>query len=129
MDLTHIDYQCKKLLHYQYILTRRSRYHALSSLWFLLLAFAFFSLQLCRYLFYQGKIKTIHLEYTDAKDCLLQAAKKGPTTAVGFQIQCTKWAVIVHLLLGEIPERTIFTQKRMEKALGPYFELTNVSIG
>ncbi|XP_049415663.1 probable 26S proteasome non-ATPase regulatory subunit 3 [Solanum stenotomum] len=81
--------------------------------------------QFCRYLFYQGKIKTIQLEYTDAKDCLLQAAQKGPTVAVGFKIQCNKWAVIVHLLLGEIPERTIFTQKRMEKALRPYFELTN----
>lgn len=89
----------------------------------------FLSLQFCRYLFYQGKIKTIQLEYTDAKDCLLQAAQKGPTTAVGFKIQCNKWAVIVHLLLGEIPERTIFTQKRMEKALRPYFVLTNVSIG
>ncbi|MCD7456479.1 26S proteasome non-ATPase regulatory subunit 3 [Datura stramonium] len=81
--------------------------------------------QFCRYLFYQGKIKTIQLEYTDAKDSLLQAAQKGPTTAVGFRIQCNKWAVIVHLLLGEIPERTLFTQKRMEKALRPYFELTN----
>ncbi|XP_055814712.1 probable 26S proteasome non-ATPase regulatory subunit 3 [Solanum dulcamara] len=80
--------------------------------------------QYCRYLFYQGKIKTIQLEYTDAKD-FLQAAQKGPTTAVGFQIQCNKWAVIVHLLLGEIPQRTVFTQKRMEKALRPYFELTN----
>ncbi|KAJ8530297.1 hypothetical protein K7X08_037132 [Anisodus acutangulus] len=81
--------------------------------------------QFCRYLFYQGKIKTIQLEYTDAKDSFLQAAKKGPITAVGFQILCNKWAVIVHLLLGEIPERTVFTQKRMEKALRPYFELTN----
>ncbi|KAJ8572217.1 hypothetical protein K7X08_008728 [Anisodus acutangulus] len=79
----------------------------------------------CRCLFYQGKIKIIQLEYTDAKDSFLQAAKKGPLTAVGFQIQCNKWAVIVHLLLGEIPERTLFTQKRMEKALRPYFELTN----
>ncbi|KAK4378293.1 hypothetical protein RND71_000155 [Anisodus tanguticus] len=31
-------------------------------------------------LFYQGKIKTIQLEYTDAKDSFLQAAKKGPLT-------------------------------------------------
>ncbi|XP_060168650.1 probable 26S proteasome non-ATPase regulatory subunit 3 isoform X1 [Lycium barbarum] len=81
--------------------------------------------QFCRYLFYQGKIKTIQLEYTDAKDSLLQAAQKGPMSAVGFQIQCNKWVIIVHLLLGEIPERTIFTQKRMEKALRPYLELTN----
>ena len=58
---------------------------------------------------------------------LLQAARKAPSAAQGFQIQCNKWAVIVRLLLGEIPERTVFMQRGMEKALRPYFELTNVS--
>ncbi|XP_061364843.1 probable 26S proteasome non-ATPase regulatory subunit 3 [Gastrolobium bilobum] len=86
--------------------------------------------QFCRYLFYLGKIHTIQLEYTDAKESLLQAARKAPVAAQGFRIQCNKWAVIVRLLLGEIPERTIFMQKGMEKALRPYFELTNaVRIG
>ncbi|KAL2459983.1 26S proteasome non-ATPase regulatory subunit 3A [Abeliophyllum distichum] len=86
--------------------------------------------QFCRYLFYLGKIRTIQLEYTDAKDSLLQAARKAPTSALGFRVQCNKWAVIVRLLLGEIPERTVFMQKGMEKALRPYFELTNaVRIG
>lgn len=74
-----------------------------------------------------GKIRTIQLEYTDAKESLLQAARKAPIAALGFRVQCTKWAVIVRLLLGEIPERTVFMQKGMEKALRPYFELTNVS--
>ncbi|CAN1276409.1 Probable 26S proteasome non-ATPase regulatory subunit 3 [Linum perenne] len=83
-----------------------------------------------RYLFYLGKIRTIQLEYTDAKESLLQAARKAPVAALGFRIQCTKWAVIVRLLLGEIPERTVFMQKGMENALRPYFELTNaVRIG
>ncbi|XP_074263754.1 putative 26S proteasome non-ATPase regulatory subunit 3 [Silene latifolia] len=86
--------------------------------------------QHCRYLFYVGKIQTIQLEYTDAKESLLQAARKAPVSACGFRIQCNKWAVIVRLLLGEIPERTIFMQKGMENALRPYFELTNaVRIG
>lgn len=58
---------------------------------------------------------------------LLQAARKAPSAAQGFQIQCNKWAVIVRLLLGEIPERIIFMQRGMEKSLRPYFELTNVS--
>jgi len=84
-------------------------------------------LQFCRYLFYLGKIRTIQLEYTDAKESLLQAARKAPTTARGFRIQCNKWAIIVRLLLGEIPERTVFMQKGMKAALTPYFELTNVS--
>ncbi|KAL5982978.1 hypothetical protein ACLOJK_017058 [Asimina triloba] len=81
--------------------------------------------QFCRYLFYLGKIRTIQLDYTDAKDSLLQAARKAPIAARGFRIQCNKWAVIVRLLLGEIPERTVFMQNGMKKALRPYFELTN----
>lgn len=85
-------------------------------------------MQFCRYLFYLGKIRTIQLEYTDAKESLLQAARKAPVAAGGFQILCNKWSVLVHLLLGEIPERTIFMQKGMEGALRPYFELTNVSL-
>ncbi|KAL2641872.1 hypothetical protein R1flu_009459 [Riccia fluitans] len=86
--------------------------------------------QLCRYLYYLGRIRTIQLEYTDAKECLLQASRKAPSTARGFRIQCNKWAVIVRLLLGEIPERTTFMQQGMQKALRPYFELTNaVRIG
>eukprot|EP00250_Pteridium_aquilinum_P002098 c12300_g1_i1 orf=160-1653(+) len=86
--------------------------------------------QLCRYLYYLGRIRTIQLEYTDAKDSLLQAARKAPAKARGFRIQCNKWAAIVRLLLGEIPERTTFMQPGMKKALKPYFELTNaVRIG
>ncbi|KAF9684507.1 hypothetical protein SADUNF_Sadunf04G0125300 [Salix dunnii] len=86
--------------------------------------------QFCRYLFYLGKIRTIQLEYTDAKESLLQAARKAPAAALGFRVLCNKWAVIVRLLLGEIPERTVFMQKGMENALRPYFELTNaVRIG
>ncbi|VAI20584.1 unnamed protein product [Triticum turgidum subsp. durum] len=81
--------------------------------------------QFCRYLFYLGKIRTIQLEYTDAKESLLQAARKAPTAARGFRIQCNKWAILVRLLLGEIPERTVFMQKGMKAALTPYFELTN----
>jgi 26S proteasome regulatory subunit N3 len=87
-----------------------------------------FWMQFCRYLFYLGKIRTIQLEYTDAKESLLQAARKAPSTARGFRIQCNKWAVIVRLLLGEIPERTVFMQKGMKSALVPYFELTNVCL-
>ncbi|CAA0816793.1 26S proteasome non-ATPase regulatory subunit 3 homolog A [Striga hermonthica] len=64
-------------------------------------------MEFCRYLFYLGEIRTIQLEYTDAKESLLQAARKAPASALVFRIQCNKWAVIVHLLLGEIPERTV----------------------
>ncbi|CAH9056995.1 unnamed protein product [Cuscuta europaea] len=86
--------------------------------------------QFCRYLFYLGKIRTIQLEYTDAKEYLHQAAQKAPVSALGFLVQCNKWAIMVHLLLGEIPKRSVFMQKGMDKALRAYFELTNaVRIG
>ncbi|KAK3120573.1 hypothetical protein QOZ80_9AG0690130 [Eleusine coracana subsp. coracana] len=81
--------------------------------------------QFCRYLFYLGKIRTIQLKYTDAKESLFHAAQKAPTSALGFRIQCNKWAIMVRLLLGEIPERTVFVQQGMKNALTPYFELTN----
>ncbi|KAK7382926.1 hypothetical protein VNO78_28590 [Psophocarpus tetragonolobus] len=48
------------------------------------------------------------------------------SAACGFQIQRKKCVVIVHLSLGEMPERNIFMQRGMEKALRPYFELTNL---
>ena len=32
--------------------------------------------QLCRYLFYLGRIRAVQLDYTDAKDCLQQAVRK-----------------------------------------------------
>ncbi|CAH9106883.1 unnamed protein product, partial [Cuscuta epithymum] len=86
--------------------------------------------QFCRHLFYLGKIRTIQLEYTDAKEYLYQAAQKAPVSALGFLVQCNKWGIMVHLLLGEIPKRTVFMQKGMDKALRAYFELTNaVRIG
>ncbi|KAG6774756.1 hypothetical protein POTOM_022125 [Populus tomentosa] len=83
--------------------------------------------KLCRYLFYLGKIRTIRLEYSDAKERCVQAAQIAPVAARSFRIQCNKLAVLVRLLLGEIPERTILTQSGMQGALRPYFELTNMS--
>ena len=83
--------------------------------------------QLCRYLYYLGRTRAIQLEYSEAKECLQQAIRKAPTAALGFRIECTKWSVLVRLLLGEIPERTVFVAAGMKAPLRPYFELTNVS--
>jgi 26S proteasome regulatory subunit N3 len=38
----------------------------------------------------------------------------------------TKLLVIVQLLLGDIPERTLFDQPDLKAALAPYLNLTNV---
>eukprot|EP00475_Leptophrys_vorax_P046183 TRINITY_DN9827_c0_g1_i1.p1 TRINITY_DN9827_c0_g1~~TRINITY_DN9827_c0_g1_i1.p1 ORF type:complete len:549 (+),score=59.15 TRINITY_DN9827_c0_g1_i1:226-1872(+) len=81
--------------------------------------------QLCRYLFFLGRIRAIQLEYSEAKDCLQQASRKAPSAALGFRVECAKWHVLVRLLLGEIPERSLFVAAGMRKPLRPYFELTN----
>ncbi|KAE8668987.1 putative 26S proteasome non-ATPase regulatory subunit 3 [Hibiscus syriacus] len=44
-----------------------------------------YPLKFFRYLFYLGKIRTIQLEYTNSKECLLQAARKAPVAALGFR--------------------------------------------
>ena len=78
-----------------------------------------------RYLYYLGKIKSIQLEYTEAYKCLLGAIRKAPqTSARGFRVAVHKLACIVQLLMGEIPERNIFRQSGLKKALQPYLQLT-----
>lgn len=79
--------------------------------------------QYCRYLYYLGRIRTIQLEYSEAKDCLQQAVRKGPQSAHGFRITVSKWLILVRLLLGEIPERSEFAQLGLFVALQPYFQL------
>jgi 26S proteasome regulatory subunit N3 len=81
--------------------------------------------QLARYFYYKGRIKSIQLDYSLAYDCLMQAIMKSPTgTAKGFRIACTKLMIIVKLLMGEIPEKSVFTQKGLKKSLEPYYALT-----
>lgn len=81
--------------------------------------------QFARYLYYQGKIKSVQLDYTEAYKCLLGAIRKAPTnTARGFRIAAHKLACIVQLLMGEIPERSVFRQQGLKKALAPYLQLT-----
>eukprot|EP01036_Dinobryon_divergens_P025529 gene25529-34086_t len=56
--------------------------------------------QFCRYLYYMGRIQATQLEYSE------------------------KLIVIVQLLMGEIPERSLFNQKELRQALLPYLALT-----
>jgi len=81
--------------------------------------------QLARYYYYQGRIKSVQLNYTEAYNCLLQAIRKAPRfSARGFRATVLKLSCIVQLLTGEIPERSIFRQKEVRGALKPYLELT-----
>lgn len=78
-----------------------------------------------RYLFYNGRIKAIQLEYSEAHKNLVQAIRKAPQNeAVGFKQIAQKFAIVVELLLGEIPDKATFRTPQLRKALQPYFQLT-----
>lgn len=81
--------------------------------------------QQCRYLYYLGRIRAIQLDYTQAHEHLESATRKSPTTgpAVGFYQQAMKLRIVVELLMGDIPERSVFRQPALEAALYPYFKL------
>ena len=62
--------------------------------------------QFCRYLYYMGRVQAIQLEYSDAYQRLMMAVRKAPQeTAAGFTRMVYKLAVLVQLLMGDIPER------------------------
>jgi 26S proteasome regulatory subunit N3 len=78
-----------------------------------------------RYLFYCGRIKATQLEYTEAHGFLVQALRKAPQNeAVGFKQTVQKFAIVVELLLGEIPDKATFRVAQFKKTLQPYFQLT-----
>ncbi|KAI8816805.1 proteasome regulatory subunit C-terminal-domain-containing protein [Fimicolochytrium jonesii] len=88
--------------------------------------------QIARYMYYLGRIKAIQLDYTASHRHLLQAIRKGPTSpaSAGFQQAVNKLAIIVQLLMGEIPDRAIFRQPMLRKSLVPYLQITQaVRIG
>jgi len=89
------------------------------------------SLQYARYLYYQGKIKSAQLEYSDAFQHLQQAIRKAPqASARGFRETVYKLLCIVQLLTGTIPERSIFMEPGLKRPLKPYYQLTQaVRIG
>ncbi|CAI6334630.1 unnamed protein product [Periconia digitata] len=81
--------------------------------------------QVARYLYYLGRIRAIQLSYTEAHEHLTSATRKSPTNSVatGFYQTSMKLLIVIELLMGDIPERAIFSQPRLERALEPYFRL------
>lgn len=78
-----------------------------------------------RFLYYLGRIKAIQLDYSEAHKNLLQAIRKAPeSSAVGFRQTVYKLAITVELLLGDIPDRSLFRQPQLRKSLAPYYRLT-----
>uniref|UniRef100_A0A7S1U9V7 PCI domain-containing protein n=1 Tax=Phaeomonas parva TaxID=124430 RepID=A0A7S1U9V7_9STRA len=81
--------------------------------------------QFCRYLYYVGRIEATQLDYGDAHLKLQQALRKAPTSAAaGFKLQTQKLEILVQLLMGDIPERSVFMQKGTRDRLASYFRLT-----
>nr|QBH73726.1 26S proteasome regulatory subunit S3 [Isotomurus palustris] len=81
--------------------------------------------EMARYLYYLGRIRAVQLDYSNAQKHLMQALRKAPQhAAVGFKQTVQKLLVTVELLLGDIPERSIFHQAHLKKSLAPYFQLT-----
>lgn len=80
--------------------------------------------QLVRYLYYSGRIQALRLEYTQAYSNLSQALRKCPTnTGLGFRIAAQRLLVVVQLLMGEIPDRTVFFAEGTTVELKPYLEI------
>ncbi|ORM41506.1 26S proteasome non-ATPase regulatory subunit 3 [Babesia sp. Xinjiang] len=82
--------------------------------------------QYARYLFYYGKILAVQLEYSEAYSKLMQALRKAPQSdkaAFGFKVTTTKMAVIVALLMGDVPSKSTFTNPIMKRNLAPYEEV------
>ncbi|KAJ2781541.1 26S proteasome non-ATPase regulatory subunit [Coemansia javaensis] len=87
---------------------------------------------LARYLYYLGFIEAVQLNYSQAQAHLLEATRKAPSNAAtaGFQQAAHKIYVIVELLMGNIPERSLFRAPTLRKPLAPYLELARaVRIG
>lgn len=81
--------------------------------------------QLARYLYYNGRVKAMQLEYSEALWNLQQALRKAPqNAALGFRLSAQKFMIIVQLLTGEVPGREIFRQSQMQRALRPYLSIT-----
>mmetsp|Transcript_13878 Transcript_13878/g.29743 ORF Transcript_13878/g.29743 Transcript_13878/m.29743 type:complete len:591 (+) Transcript_13878:51-1823(+) len=80
--------------------------------------------QLVRYLYYSGRIQALRLEYTQAYSNLSQALRKCPSnTGLGFRIAAQRLLVVVQLLMGEIPDRSVFFGEGMSVELKPYLEI------
>ncbi|KAH7904895.1 PCI domain-containing protein, partial [Hygrophoropsis aurantiaca] len=81
--------------------------------------------QFARYHYSLGRIKAVQLNYTEAHTNLQQAIRRAPQakTAPGFYQAVHKLFVIVELLMGDIPDRSIFRHPVLEKALSAYFDI------
>jgi len=81
--------------------------------------------EMARFLYYTGRIKALQLEYSESYKSLVQSLRKAPqVSGLGFRQCVQKLAIVVELLLGDIPDRSTFRQPQLKRSLEPYFQLT-----
>lgn len=80
-----------------------------------------------RYLYYSGRIYSAQLEYQSAFNSFTQSLRKTPQTkgrgSLNFALSVQKFAIVVQMLMGEVPDRSIFNSTDLRKGLVPYLEL------
>ncbi|KDN40963.1 hypothetical protein K437DRAFT_275585 [Tilletiaria anomala UBC 951] len=97
--------------------------------------------QIARFDYYVGRIRAVQLNYTEAHSHLQQAIRRAPQpttttasaaagavsmpyqSAAGFLQSAHKFFVVVELLMGDIPDRSIFRIDALKKPLAPYLEI------
>eukprot|EP00917_Polyrhabdina_sp_WS-2016_P014461 GHVP01031608.1.p2 GENE.GHVP01031608.1~~GHVP01031608.1.p2 ORF type:complete len:497 (+),score=74.36 GHVP01031608.1:1666-3156(+) len=81
---------------------------------------------LSRFLYYTGYLAAVQLDYSEASHKFTQVLRKLPTEGrqcIAFRIAAQKMSIIVTLLMGEYPSRSIFSDPYMKEDLIPYFKL------
>jgi 26S proteasome regulatory subunit N3 len=81
--------------------------------------------QAARWAYYLGRIRAIQLNYTEAHEQLQLALRRAPNASVapGFLQTVNKLFIVVELLMGDIPERTLFRHPVLKRALTPYLQI------
>ena len=74
-----------------------------------------------KFLFYVGCVEAIKLNYSKANEHLTLALRKAPSSAKGFQQICAKFLVVVQLLMGDVPDRSLFVN---HSGMQPYLKIS-----
>ncbi|PKI82995.1 26S proteasome non-ATPase regulatory subunit [Malassezia vespertilionis] len=96
--------------------------------------------QVARYDYYVGRIRALQLNYSDARAHFQQAIRRAPQQglladalaakepntnplAAGFLQTAYKFLIIVELLMGDLPERSVFRIPLLRRALAVYLPI------
>nr|WRH23619.1 Fructose-1-6-bisphosphatase [Naematelia aurantialba] len=81
--------------------------------------------QSVRYMFYLARLRAVQLNYASASTLLNNSIRRAPKDEVapGFVQLLHKYLIVVTLLTGVIPDRTIFRKPVLKQALIPYFQI------